>query len=70
MNALTLAASIAFLALFSLQNKAAVDFRLFLMTRQLPLAYLILFSFFLGMLAAILMNRQLKSKAKKKKLET
>ena len=66
MNALTLTAAIGFLALFSLQNKAAIGFRLLLMQRQLPLAYLILFSFFLGMLAAILLNRQLKGKLKKK----
>ena len=70
MNALLLWISVGLLALFSLQNHHAVMLRFLLTKRGLPLSYLILIAFFLGMATAIFFNRQLRaggSSAKKKK---
>ena len=70
-NTLLLWLSVGLLALFSLQNRHGVMLRFLLAKRGLPLSYLILIAFFLGMAVAIFLNRQLRSSSsnssKKKK---
>ena len=67
MQSLLLILAIALLVIFGLQNREDAPFQIFMMQRTLPLAYLVAYGYFLGMLTAVLALWKLTSKEKSKR---
>lgn len=67
MQTLLLILAVTLMVIFGLQNREDAPFHIFMMERTLPLAYMVAYGYFLGMLTAVLALWRLTSKEKLKR---